>query len=35
MSVDAEVEAFPRRHLDWVSSINVADYHATTAEDLT
>jgi len=35
MSADTEIESFLRRHLDSVFANDVADYHATTAEDLT
>ena len=34
MSADTEIESFLRRHLDSVFANDVADYHATTAEDL-
>ena len=35
MSADAEIEPFLRRHLDSVFANNLAEYHASTAEDLT
>ena len=35
MSADTEIEAFPHRHLNSVFANDVADCHATTAEDLT
>jgi hypothetical protein len=35
MSVHSEIEAFLRRHLDSVFANDVAEYHTTTAEDLT
>ena len=35
MSDTSEIEAFLRRHLDSVFANDVANYHATTAEDLT
>jgi hypothetical protein len=35
MSVHLEIQAFLRRHLDSVFANDVAEYHATTGEDLT
>ncbi len=35
MSVDAEIETFLRCHLDSIFANNLAEYHVTTAEDLT
>ena len=35
MSAEAEFEAFLHRHLDSVFANDVADYHATTDENLT
>ena len=35
MSDTSEIEAFLRRHLDSVFANDVADYQATTGEDLT
>ena len=35
MSDTSEIESFLRRHLHSVFANDVADYHATTAEDLT
>ena len=35
MSADTEIEAFLRRHLNSVFANDVADYQATTGEDLT
>ena len=35
MSAHSDIKAFLRRHLDSVFSNDVAEYHTTTAEDLT
>ena len=35
MPDDKDIETFVRRHLDSVFANDVADYHATTGEDLT